>query len=479
MAPKYFQLVQYAIICLVQLSNFVTDARLVEFGENLVTLIRDNPDRNWLINFYTPWCYHCQRLEPTFIDVSEKISHNNDNLMIGRVDCKKFSNVCEHYQTHSYPTIMFISKHNQSTYNGDRTVTSILEFAERLNGPNIRNVAGCDIMRVKQNYPLVILSTISDTNDQLYAIFSNLAAQRKADYWFYNLNGSCSKINLDKDSLYIIKKELNKPVKFESRSNGKDIERDLLEWISQNAFPIYGRIHRFNFESLLASGKPIVLSLLDRYEPAKAFTQPSAKFHNIFARLAIKLVQQNDKDFIYAWTSDLDLMQTLMIGQVLAPNVMILRPDYTFATLIKHSKDLETKKKDQIPTKLSVKSIEEFIKSAEKQELEFQGGSNLLIELWRRIYTVYFSFLKMYKSSPLLVSLLIGFPTIVSSFVIYMTCFGSAQELENQMDPDSDEYEFNDNEDDGDDSEIEEVDEDEIAIIRRQRNRVPNHVKQD
>lgn len=436
-------------------------SRVIDFGEKLPDLIKDHPNKSWLIKFYATWCHHCQKLEPTYINVAEKIYHRHDHLVVGQVDCSKYPNICETFNVQSYPTIIFINKHTRALYYGDRSLETLIEFAERLNGPDYREVDNCNVKELTEDHPLVVLSTVRDLTSKLHSQFTALSRSQKANFWFYRLNRQCNN-SLEADNLYILKRYLDKPIEF--KNNDSDMtEADILNWLDSESFPIYGQVHRYNFDKTIASGKQLVMAVLDRYDPARKFTLRSAQFHKIFRQLAKELAQSGSH-LLYAWTSDLDLVRMIIVRHVLVPNLIIVRPDYSFNIIIKNPQDLEVNGEDELPQMLSAESIKSRIKMAEEGKLIYEGGNNLINEIWRKVFNNYHSFIDMFRSNPLLSTILVGLPTLVISFVIYMTCCHDGRLYDEVGDDDEEEDENGNGDDIGEDEEL---------------RRLLNHVKQD
>ena len=77
-------------------------------------------ERPWFIKFFAPWCGHCKKLAPTWIEFSIKYS---DIVNVGEVDCVEYGDLCDKYQVNSYPTLIFFPSSNPKAhfrYEGDR-----------------------------------------------------------------------------------------------------------------------------------------------------------------------------------------------------------------------------------------------------------------------------------------------------------------------------------------------------------------------
>lgn len=53
-------------------------------GSNFNDVVMRNT-KDVLIEFYAPWCSHCQQLEPILVELAKRVSHN-PNLIIAKCD---------------------------------------------------------------------------------------------------------------------------------------------------------------------------------------------------------------------------------------------------------------------------------------------------------------------------------------------------------------------------------------------------------
>ena len=470
------------IIMLLTLSKDILSAeaaKVLDVNENLSDFIEKHSEKSWLVKFYAPWCHHCQQLEPTYHNVAETIYDKYDNLIVGRVDCTKAGRVCEQFGVSSYPTIKFITKNNQIDYKGDRSKESIIAFADRLQGPTVNLVRGCrELTEATDKHGLVILSTIVDESDPVRLEFESLARTYKATHWFYQFKGNCSNL-FNGEGVHILKRHLDRSIRFElsdiQMGEGADhtvkLKKAMLDWMSKESFPVYGQVSFRNFEKLMATGRLLIISILDEYKPARRFTPTSREFYKKFELLARHYAQLDD-EVLFGWSSDIELIEYVTISSInLTPNVIILKSDFRYHLMLSNDSDLleeslEIKKNvekvdSKLLDRLSGNYLRSTIEKARAGKLNYSGGNSYLFVVWRYIMGNLNRFTNMYRANPLLVSVIFGFPSIIIIFVIYTTCFYEDRES------DDDDEGYSDNEFDDDDINRRLLDDDDNGHLKR------------
>ncbi|GAB4823313.1 hypothetical protein N2152v2_010359 [Parachlorella kessleri] len=104
-------------------------------GTDVVTLDDGNfhsevidGDHMFFVEFYAPWCGHCQSLKPTWIDLAGQLE---GRVRVGAVDCTANQQTCSEFGVRGFPTIKFFgsNKERPEEYNGGRDVGSLRDFA--------------------------------------------------------------------------------------------------------------------------------------------------------------------------------------------------------------------------------------------------------------------------------------------------------------------------------------------------------------
>ncbi|XP_022246039.1 protein disulfide-isomerase 2-like isoform X2 [Limulus polyphemus] len=97
-------------------------------SKNFESVVFDK-SKDVLVEFYAPWCGHCQELVPIYKELGEKYKEN-DTIVIAKMDSTL--NELEHTKINSFPTIKLFKKWTNEAveYNGERTLDGMTKFLE-------------------------------------------------------------------------------------------------------------------------------------------------------------------------------------------------------------------------------------------------------------------------------------------------------------------------------------------------------------
>jgi len=85
--------------------------------KNFSDVIKNN--RFVLVEFYAPWCGHCQALAPEYAAAASELK--GDDVILAKVDATEENELGQQYDVQGFPTIYFFADGIHKPYNGQRT----------------------------------------------------------------------------------------------------------------------------------------------------------------------------------------------------------------------------------------------------------------------------------------------------------------------------------------------------------------------
>jgi len=88
-------------------------------------------EENMLVEFYAPWCGHCQSLEPEYESAASELK--DKGLKIAKVDATQEEKLAEEYNVGGYPSLkLFKNGKFEKDYNGPRTKAGIVKYMTKV-----------------------------------------------------------------------------------------------------------------------------------------------------------------------------------------------------------------------------------------------------------------------------------------------------------------------------------------------------------
>lgn len=84
-------------------------------------------DDVWLVEFFAPWCGHCKNLAPHWAEAATKLK---GKVKLGALDATVHTVKAGEYGIQGFPTIKFFHNGEVSEYDGGRTASDIVAWAE-------------------------------------------------------------------------------------------------------------------------------------------------------------------------------------------------------------------------------------------------------------------------------------------------------------------------------------------------------------
>ncbi|XP_028109512.1 protein disulfide isomerase-like 1-4 [Camellia sinensis] len=195
-------------------------------------------NRYVMVEFYAPWCGHCQALAPEYAAAATELK--GEAVALAKVDATEESELAEEYEVQGFPTVYFFVDGQHKPYNGQRTKEAIVTWIKKKIGPGVSNITSADdAERVLTSESKVVLgfleSLVGPESEELAA-----ASKLEDDVNFYQtVNPDVAKLfHMDPDAkrpaLVMLKKEAEKLNNFD----GQFVKSAIAEFVSANKLPL-------------------------------------------------------------------------------------------------------------------------------------------------------------------------------------------------------------------------------------------------
>ncbi|KAK4487587.1 hypothetical protein RD792_005764 [Penstemon davidsonii] len=257
-----------------------------EVDETHVVVLKDSnfsdfikKNRFVMVEFYAPWCGHCQALAPEYAAAAADLK--DEAVVLAKVDATEEAELGQKYDVQGFPTIYFFVDGVHKPYPGQRTKDAIVTWLKRKIGPGLHNVTTIEdaerILEAEDKIVLGFLKSLVGSESEELAAASNL----EDDVSFYQTTvpDVAKLFHIDpyvkRPALVILKKEAEKVTHY----GGQFTKTAIAEFVFENKLPL---ITNFTKESApLVFENPIKKQLI-----LFATSKDSEKFYSIFKEAA-------------------------------------------------------------------------------------------------------------------------------------------------------------------------------------------------
>ncbi|KAJ1873784.1 hypothetical protein LPJ55_002019 [Coemansia sp. RSA 990] len=212
----------------------------------------------WFVEFYAPWCPHCQHLAPEWERLGAAA---RGKINIGKVDCDEAGQLCSDQNVQGFPTLKLIWEGQSLVYKGPRELENMHSFAQgMLAQPRVIKEAE-QMQQMRHDNDVVFMFHGDSNGDAVKRISTNVRKMFMAGQLGIVADAKVAK-ELAGDSY---KKPMLAVFK-DGRSvvYGGSLASDdaIREWLYAERFPLLPEFTRENADSLFYDSDFLVLGVL-------------------------------------------------------------------------------------------------------------------------------------------------------------------------------------------------------------------------
>ncbi|MBA0746125.1 hypothetical protein Gogos_008667 [Gossypium gossypioides] len=216
-----------------------------------------------LVDFYAPWCGHCQRLSPQLDEAAPILAGLKDPIAVAKLNADKFTTVARKYEIDGYPTLKLFKRGVPVDYHGPRKAHKLVSHLKKIVAPDV-SILGSDsaisdfVEAVGTYFPIYIGFGLDEM------VISHLAIKYKRKAWFSvakDFSGDAMVLyDFDKvPALVVFHPNYNQQNVF----YGPFEDEFLGDFIKQNLIPLAVPMNRETLKLLSDDDRKIVLTIME------------------------------------------------------------------------------------------------------------------------------------------------------------------------------------------------------------------------
>ncbi|XP_010456632.1 PREDICTED: protein disulfide isomerase-like 1-4 [Camelina sativa] len=298
-----------------------------------------------LVEFYAPWCGHCQSLAPEYAAAATELK--DSGVVLAKIDATEENELTQEHGVQGFPTLLFFVDGEHKPYTGGRTKETIVTWIKKKIGPGVYNLTTLDdAEKVLTSGNKVVLgylnSLVGVEHDQLAA-----ASKAEDDVNFYQtVNPDVAKMfHIDSESkrpaLVLVKREEEKISHFD----GEFVKSALVSFVSANKLPLVSVFTRETapeiFESAIKKQLLVFVTKNDSEKVLPEFQEAAKSFKGKLIFVSVDLdnedygkpvaeyfgVSENGPKLI-AYTGNDDPKKHFFDGEIKSDNIKTFGEDF-------------------------------------------------------------------------------------------------------------------------------------------------------
>ncbi|CAL8398900.1 unnamed protein product [Arctogadus glacialis] len=354
----------------------------------------------WLVDFYAPWCGYCKKLEPIWADVGAELKASGSPVRVGKMDATAYSGMSSEFGVRGYPTIKLLKGELAYNYKGPRTKDDIVEFTNRVSGPAVRPLPSKQMfehMLKRHDVLFVYVGGESPLKEKYIDVATELIVYT----YFFSASEEAlpesmalpeiPSVAVFKDGSYFTYDEYE--------------DGSLSSWINKERFQGYLQIDGFTLYELGETGKLVAIAVIDDKDPS----DECIRLKSLIQMVAKDYRQHFNRDFQFGHMDGSDYINSLIMGEVKVPSVIILNTSNEQYFL------------PDGPTE-TLEDLVSFITGVLNGSVQAYGGDGIVQRVKRIAFDARSTIMSVFRSSPVLGCFLFGLPLGVISLMCYGIC---------------------------------------------------------
>jgi protein disulfide isomerase len=219
-------------------------------------------DMNWwealhtydsvMVQFYAPWCWHCQDLEPAYVQAAAILKGDENPVAFAKMDrtLPWHYELCSAWGVPSItPTLRFFRHGVPTIYDGERTTTSLTNWVKKRSGPLWETITTVEeLTELKNNHDIFVVVALEDLNSMhLHHCVVQAASEAagRVKYAITNSSAVIKKLKAKVPSAVLLRNfDQPRTVHFPTEKFNASLcfldgySHDISEWVDEYKYPL-------------------------------------------------------------------------------------------------------------------------------------------------------------------------------------------------------------------------------------------------
>ncbi|KAJ0033580.1 hypothetical protein NQD34_000687 [Periophthalmus magnuspinnatus] len=195
-----------------------------------------------LVEFYAPWCGHCQRLAPVYEEVAGRLKQEEKDMRLAKVNAIEEKELTEEFEVGGYPTIkLFVNgdRTKPKDYTGGRSAEAMVTWMKRQASPGTPTLdSPSSAAQFIQAHNISVVGFFKDMESEPAKVLDELYFSTDVEFAKTSSPEVFNKYEVTADSVVLFKKFDEGRVDFPLTEEGKLDKQNLTSFIQENSLEL-------------------------------------------------------------------------------------------------------------------------------------------------------------------------------------------------------------------------------------------------
>ncbi|WFD29534.1 protein disulfide-isomerase [Malassezia sp. CBS 17886] len=221
-----------------------------------------------LVEFFAPWCGHCQALEPHYEAAADEL--RAQQIKLAKVDCTAEEALCSEQQISGFPTLKVFRNGISSPYTGTRKQDGIVSYMTKQKLPAVSQVTPANLDELKSKDRFVVVAFV-DEGDRasLDALHKFGEAHRDSVVLGVSHSKELADAHKAKFPALVAFRAFDEPEVVKQARGGALNDDEIEEFVGVESVPLIDEVSADNFMTYAQAGLPLAYYFVDPASPTR------------------------------------------------------------------------------------------------------------------------------------------------------------------------------------------------------------------